>query len=164
MNGAHDDCWDCGHWSNCAAHKEPACPAGPCDGGGYARGGLIGDGATGLALIHAGDQYISRAQFDLTAILPAPIPAADRARLVPQMARAFGVPLTVVDPHRMCAELELRATEPRTLPPGRDSRCARSWGGINGGRFPVTVCWLGRVGAEADTRPRDGSPRPGSGG
>jgi hypothetical protein len=124
MNGAHDDWWDCGHWSNCAAHNEPACPAGPCDGGGYARGGLIGDGAPGLALIHAGDQYISRAQFDLTAILPAPIPAADHARLVQQMARAFGVPLTVVDPHRMCAELELRATEPRTLPPSRLALCA----------------------------------------
>jgi hypothetical protein len=43
---------------------------------------------------------------------------------VQQMARAFGVPLTVVDPHRMCAELELRATEPRTLPPSRLALCA----------------------------------------
>src|SRR3954470_3102544 len=114
MNGAHDDCRDCGHWSDCATRNEPAFPAGPGDGD--ARAGLIGDGAPGLAPIHAGDQYISHAQFDLTAIPPAPIPAADRARLVQQMARAFGVPLTVVDPHRMRVELELR-TEPHTLLP-----------------------------------------------
>jgi hypothetical protein len=55
MNGAHDDCRDCGHWSDCATRNEPAFPAGPGDGDGDARGGLIGDGAPGLALIHAGD-------------------------------------------------------------------------------------------------------------
>jgi hypothetical protein len=78
----------------------------------------------GLALIHAGDQYISHTQFDLTAILPAPIPAADRARLVQQMARAFGVPLTVVDPHRMRAELELRGPNPAPSYPSRLALCA----------------------------------------
>src|SRR4051794_1798081 len=72
-------------WPDCATRKEPAFPAGPGDGDGDARGGLIGDGAPRLALIHGGDQYISHAQFDLTAILPAPIPAADRARLVRQL-------------------------------------------------------------------------------
>ena len=144
MNGAHDDCRDCGHWSDCATRNEPAFPAGPGDGDGDARGGLIGDGAPGLALIHAGDQYISHAQFDLTAILPAPIPAADRARLVQQMARAFGVPLTVVDPHRMRAELELRATEPAPSYPSRLALCAelgrdQRWL-VSGHRLPAGHC------------------------
>jgi hypothetical protein len=61
MNGAHDDCRDCGHWSDCATSNEPAFPAGPGDGDGDARGGLIGDGAPGLALIHAGDQRATEA-------------------------------------------------------------------------------------------------------
>jgi hypothetical protein len=104
VNGAHDDCRDCGQWSDCATRNEPAFRAVPGDGDGDARRAHRRR-RTRLALIHAGDQYISHAQFDPTAILPAPIPAADRARLVQQMARAFGVPLTVVDPHRMRAEL-----------------------------------------------------------
>ena len=71
MNGAHDNCRDCGHWSVCAPNNEPAFPAGPCDGNCEARLGLIGGGAPGLALIHAGDLCVSHAQIDLTAILPA---------------------------------------------------------------------------------------------
>jgi hypothetical protein len=72
MNGAH----------------EPAFPAGPGDGDGDARGGLIGDGAPGLALINAGDQHISHAQFDLTAILPAPIPWSTRTGCAPSSSCA----------------------------------------------------------------------------